>query len=68
MDERSPEYIGLSLLTVPDVSTTCMVWNLTRRAQLVFDSPDSLQDETDYLNKVLSKNNYNTDFVLRNTH
>ena len=36
---------------------------LTRRAQLVCDSPDSLQDETDYLNNVFSKNNYNT-----NTH
>ena len=41
---------------------------LTRRAQLVCYSPDSLQDETDYLNNVLSKNNYNTDFVRRNTH
>ena len=40
----------------------------TRRAQLVCYSPDSLQDETDYLNNVLSKNNYNTDFVKRNTH
>ena len=40
---------------------------LTRRAQLVCNSPDSLQDETDYLN-VFSKNNYNTDFVRRNTH
>ena len=36
---------------------------LTRRAQPV--SPDSLQDETDYLNNVFSKNNYNTDFVRR---
>ena len=41
---------------------------LTRRAQLVCDSPDSLQDDTDYLNNVFSKNNYNTDFVRRNTH
>ena len=41
---------------------------MTRRAQLVCDSPDSLQDETDYLNNVFSKNNYNTDFVRRNTH
>ena len=40
---------------------------LTRRAQLVCDSPDSLQDETDYLNNVFS-NNYNTDFDRRNTH
>ena len=44
------------------------VRTLTRRAQLVCDSPDSLQDETDYLNNVFSKNNYNTDFVRRNTH
>ena len=28
---------------------------LTKRAQLVCDSPDSLQDETDYLNNVFSK-------------
>ena len=41
---------------------------LTTRAQLVCDSRDSLQDETDYLNNVFSKNNYNTDFVRRNTH
>ena len=32
------------------------------------DSPDSLQDETDYLNNVFSKNNYNTNFVRQNTH
>ena len=36
--------------------------------QLVFDSPDSLQDETDYLKNVFSKNNYNTEFVRQNTH
>ena len=30
---------------------------LTRRVQLVCDSPDSLQDETDYLSNVFSKNN-----------
>ena len=36
--------------------------------QLVCDSPGSLQDETDYVNNVFSKNNYNTDFVSRNTH
>ena len=44
------------------------IQTLTRRAQLVCDSPDSLQDETGYLNNVFSKNNYNTDFVRRNTH
>ena len=41
---------------------------LTRRAQLVCDSPDSPQDETDYLNNVFIKNNYNTDFLRRNSH
>ena len=30
------------------------IWTLTRRAQLVCDSPDSLQDDTDYLNNVFS--------------
>ena len=34
-----------------------------RRTQLVCDSPHSLQDETDYLSNIFSKNNYNTDFV-----
>ena len=43
------------------------IQTLMRRAQLVCDSPDSLQDETGYLN-VFSKNNYNTDFVTRNIH
>ncbi|CAH3015947.1 unnamed protein product [Porites evermanni] len=43
------------------------IQTLTRRAQLVCDSLDSLQDETDYLNNVFSKNNNNTDFVRRNT-
>ena len=40
-----------------------------RRVQLhvVCDSADSLQYETDYLNNVFSKNNYNTDFVRWNT-
>ena len=33
-----------------------------------FDSPGSVQNETDYINNVFSKNNYNTDFVRRNTH
>ena len=39
-----------------------------RRAQLVCDSPDNLQDETNYLNNIFSKNNYNTDFARQNTH
>ena len=39
---------------------------LTRRAQLVCDSPDSLQDRTDYLNNVFSKNKYNANSGRRN--
>ena len=38
---------------------------LTRRAQLVCDSTDSLTDESKYLDNVFSKNNYNPDFVKR---
>ena len=44
------------------------IQSLTRRAQLVCDSPDNLQDETNYLNNIFSKNNYNTDFPRQNTH
>ena len=41
---------------------------LTRRAQLVCDSTDSLTDESKYLDNVFSKNNYNLDFVKRNVY
>ena len=41
---------------------------MTRSAQLVCDSPDSLQDEAVYLNNFSGKNNFNADFVRRNTH
>ena len=41
---------------------------LTRRAQLVCDSRDSLADERENLDNVFSKNNYNRDFVRRNTY
>ena len=39
---------------------------LTRRAQLVCDSPDSLTDENKYLDNVFDKN-YNRDFIRHNT-
>ena len=51
-----------------DVTWKHSIRTLTRLAQLVCNSPDSLQDETDYLNNVFSKNNYSRDFVRRNTH
>ena len=41
---------------------------LTRRAQLVCDSPDSLTCETNYLGNVFSKNSYNPDFVIRRVY
>ena len=44
------------------------VRTLTRRAQIVCDSHDSLTDETNHLNTVFVKNNYSTDFIKRNTY
>jgi len=41
---------------------------LTRRVQLVFDSPDSLTDEIKYLDNVFNKTNYNRDFIRHNTY
>ena len=41
---------------------------LTRRAQLVYNTKDSLSDENKYLDRVFSKNNYNEDFIKRNTY
>ena len=70
-------YCSFTILTLEDISINNEYENdfkpysyskSMRRVQLVCDSPDSLQDKTDYLNNVFSKNNYNTDFVGRNTH
>ena len=44
------------------------IQTLTRRAQLICDSPDSLADENNYLDNVFNKNNYDKDFVRRNTY
>ena len=41
---------------------------LTRRAQLVCDTPDSLRDENRYLERVFHENNYNADFIRRNIY
>ena len=41
---------------------------LTRRAQIVCDSHDSLTDETNHLNIAFIKNNYSTDFIKRNSY
>ena len=44
------------------------VRTLTRRAQTVCDSDDSLTDEINHLNTVFTKNNYSTDLIERNTY
>jgi len=41
---------------------------LTRRVPLVCDSPDSLTDKIKDLDNVFNKNNYNPDFITRNTY
>ena len=41
---------------------------MTRRAQIVCDSDDSLTVEINHLNTVFTKNNYSTDFIERNTY
>ena len=41
---------------------------LTRRVQLVCDSPDSLTHEIKYLDNAFNKNNYNRDFIRHNTY
>ena len=49
-------------------SMKCCSFSLTRRAQIVCDSDESLTDEIKDLNTVFTKNNYNTDFIERNTY
>ena len=41
---------------------------LTKRAQLIYDSPDALCHKNDYLQHVFDKNNYNSDFIKLNTY
>ena len=41
---------------------------LTRRVQLLCDSPNALQDENDYLQRVFHKNNCSSDFIKLNTY
>ena len=44
------------------------VRTMTTRAQIVCDSDNSLTDEIKQLNTVFIKDNYNTDFIERNTY
>ena len=41
---------------------------MTRRAQLVSDTLDSLRDENRYFERVFHKNNYNANFIGRNIY
>ena len=52
----------------PTSHNATTVRTLTRRAQIVCDSDDSLTDETKHLNTVFIKNDYSTDFIERNTY
>ena len=52
----------------PSSHKATTIRTLTRRALLVCNSHDSLADERKYLDNVFSKNNYNRDFVTRNTY
>ena len=54
--------------TNPTSHKATTVRTLTRRAQIFCDSGDSLTDEIKHLNTVFIKNNYNTDFIERNTY
>ena len=64
-----PEFVlsvGITVTIRLLLLSTTTIRTLTRRAQLFCDSPNSLQDEIDYLTNVCSKNNYNQDFVRGN--
>ena len=52
----------------PTLHKATTIRTLTPRAQLVCNTTDSLSDENKYLDRVFSKNNYNEDFIQRNTH
>ena len=68
---RKPTYTDRLLGQPSDNPTShkvTTIQTLTRRAQLICDSPDSFADETQYLDNVFNKNNYNKDFVRRDTY
>ena len=52
----------------PTSHKTTTIKTLTRRTQLIRDSPDALRFENEYLQHVFRKNNYNSDFIKLNTH
>ena len=52
----------------PTSHNATTIRTFTRRAQLVCNTTESLSDENKYLDRAFSKNNYNEDFIQRNTH
>ena len=52
----------------PTSHKTTTIKTLTRRAQLVCNIQDSLRDENKSLERVFHKNNYNADFIRRNSY
>ena len=47
----------------PSSHKTTTIKTLTRRAQLICNTPYGLRQENDYLQRVFYKNNYNFDFI-----
>ena len=56
------------LLFVATTLKIVRVLTLTRRAQLVCNTPDSLSHENKYVRRVFDKNNYKDDFIRRIAH
>ena len=52
----------------PTSNKATTIKTLKSRAQLVYDTPDSLSDKNKYLDRVFYKSNYNANFRRRNTH
>ena len=62
------DYLTKYLSYNPTSHKGTTVQTLTRRAQIVCDSHNSLTNKTNHLNTVFIKNNYSTDFIECNTY
>ena len=56
------------IILQPNIAQSATIRTLTRRTQLICDSPDTLRHENDYLQRVFDKNNYNSDFINLKTY
>ena len=67
--QKTDTYRQTTRPIIPTSHKATTIRILTRRAQLVCDSPDSLTDEIKYLDNVFNtENNYNRDFIRHNTY